>query len=130
MKKETKEKLQSMKVDDIYSLLLFALYKIKDIPEYSTMSELAYILDGEALFNFMEYFGGKTVKVPTLSEFKVIVEALLLYQYVNIEGIAYSQAVKLLDTSDTSVKEIKSCYAKLVDVLHQYRLPGEAGRQC
>ena len=120
MKKETKEKLNSMKMTDVYSLLLFALFRIKDIPEYSTISELAYILDSKYLFNFMEYFGGTTIKVPTLSEFKTVIEALLLYQYVNIEGIEYNQAVKLLDVSETSLKDIKVCYAKMVNILNGY----------
>ena len=124
MKKETKEKLQSMQMTDVYSLLLFALFKIKDVPEYSTLSEMAYILDGESLFKFMEYFGGKTIKVPTLSEFKVVVESLLLYQYVNIEGIAFNQALKLLDTSEASLKDIKVCYSKMVDVLNGYNIVG------
>ena len=122
MKKETKEKLQSMQITDVYSLLLFALYKIKDIEGYSTLSELSYILDGESLFKFMEYFGGKTITIPTLSEFKVVVEALLLYQYVIIEGISFNQAVKLLDTTEASLKDIKLCYSKLVNVLNEYNM--------
>ena len=124
MKKETKEKLQSMQMTDVYSLLLFALYKIKDIPEYSVLSELAYILDGDALFKFMEYFGGRTITVPTLAEFKVVTEALLLYQYVNMEGISFNQALKLLDTSESSLKDIKSCYTKMVDILNTYKIVG------
>ena len=122
MKKETKEKLQAMKMEDVYSLLLFALYKIKGVPEYSTLSELAYILDGTDLFTFMEYFGGKTITIPTLSEFKVVVEALLLYQYVNIEGISFNQAFKLLDTSEASSKDIKVCYAMMVEILNDYKI--------
>ena len=124
MKKETKEKLQSMQMTDVYSLLLFALYKIKDIPEYSVLSELAYILDGDALFKFMEYFGGRTITVPTLAEFKVVTEALLLYQYVNMEGISFNQALNLLDTSESSLKDIKSCYTKMVDILNTYKIVG------
>lgn len=120
MKRETKEKLQSMQLTDVYSLLLFALYKIKEVPEYSTLSELAYILDGDSLFKFLEYFGGKTIAIPTLSDFKVVTEALLLYQYVNLEGISFNQALKLLDTSGASLKDIKVCYAKMVELLNKY----------
>lgn len=121
MKRETKEKLNSMNIDDVYSLILFALFKLKESPEYSSLSEMAYILDGKHLFNFLEYFGGTTIKVPTLAEFKVVIEALLLYQYVNIEGIEYNQAVKLLDVTDEiSVKEIKACYSKMVTLLNEY----------
>lgn len=120
MKKETKEKLNSMKMTDVYSLVLFALFKLKEVPEYSSLSELSYVLDGTSLFNFLEYFGGSTIKVPTLDEFKVIIEALLLYQYVNVEGIEYNQALKLMEDSTSPISEIKNCYAKLVTILNDY----------
>lgn len=89
MKKETKEKLDSLQSTDVYSLILFAIFKMKDIPEYSTLSELAYILDKESLFNFLEYYGGTTIKVPTLDEFNQIIRALILYQAVNLEGLDF-----------------------------------------
>lgn len=121
MKRDTKEKLNSMNLTDVYSLILFALFKLKELPEYSSLSELAYVLDGKHLFNFLEYFGGTTIKVPTLAEMKVVVEALLLYQYVNIEKIEYNQAIKLLDiTEEIALKDIKECYKKLVDLLSNY----------
>ena len=121
MKRDTKEKLNSMNITDVYSLILFALYKLKELPEYSSLSELAYVLDGKHLFNFLEYFGGTTIKIPTLAEFKIVIEALLLYQYVNIEKIEYNQALKLLDvTEDITLKEIKLCYNKMVDLLNDY----------
>lgn len=122
MKRDTKEKLNSMKMTDVYSLIMFALFKLREVPEYSSLSELAYILDGKHLFNFLEYFGGTTIKIPTLAEFKVVIESLLLYQYVNIENIEYNQAIKLLDiTEDISIKDVKNCYAKLVDILNTYK---------
>ena len=120
MKKETKEKLSAMKMTDVYSLILFAMFKMKEIPEYSTLSELSYVLDGKSLFNFLEYFGGTTITVPTMKEFKVMVEALLLYQYINIEGISYNQAIKLIDDSEVAMRDVKNCYTKLVDILHDY----------
>lgn len=40
-----KEQLQSLKQSDWYSLMLFALYQLFGIPEYSSISELAYVLD-------------------------------------------------------------------------------------
>lgn len=30
---------------DTYSLILFTLFKLRDIPEYATLSELVYILE-------------------------------------------------------------------------------------
>lgn len=120
MRKAVKEKLEGLEMTDVYSMILFAVYKMKDIPEYSTLSELAYILDNDSLFNFLEYFGGMTIKVPTMKEFKLVINALLLYQYVDIEGIPFQQALKLLDSEDYKAAEIKSCYFKVKEVLNNY----------
>lgn len=120
MRKAVKEKLEGLEMTDVYSMILFAVYKMKDIPEYSTLSELAYILDNDSLFNFLEYFGGMTIKVPTMKEFKLVINALLLYQYVDIEGIPFQQALKLLDSEDYKTAEIKSCYFKVKEVLNNY----------
>ena len=37
--------LEELDKRDIYSLILLILYRLKEIPEYSTLSELVYILD-------------------------------------------------------------------------------------
>jgi len=120
MRKAVKEKLEGLEMTDVYSMILFAVYKMKDIPEYHTLSELAYILDNDSLFNFLEYFGGMTIKVPTMKEFKLVINALLLYQYVDIEEIPFQQALKLLDSEDYKTAEIKSCYFKVKEVLNNY----------
>ena len=77
-----REQLDSLKVTDIYSLILFTLYKLKDIPEYSTLSELAYILDKKSLLNFFEYFGGTTITIPTLKDFKLVIISSYIIFYV------------------------------------------------
>lgn len=50
--------IENLKQTDFYSLLLFSLFKMTDIPEYSSISQLAYVLDRENLLNLCEYFGG------------------------------------------------------------------------
>ena len=52
---------------DTYSLAMFILYKLTNIPEYSINGELPYILDKKNLLNFCNYFGGRTIRVPTLT---------------------------------------------------------------
>lgn len=120
MRKETMEKLSALEREDIYSLLLFALFKMRDDPGYSSISELAYLLNGKSLYNLLEFYGGQTIKVPTLKEFNTVVQALLLYQFINIEKIEYSQAITLVDTTYCTEKEIKECYSKMVDILIDY----------
>ena len=74
-----KTEIAKLKEMDVYSLMLFALYKIKDIPEFSTLSEMAYVLDKDNLLKLCEYFGGLTIKIPTVEELQSIIYALVLY---------------------------------------------------
>jgi hypothetical protein len=115
-----KEDLNLLKVNDIYSLMLFAIYKMKDIPEYATLSELSYVLKKDSLLNFFEYFGGTTIKVPTMGEFKVVIKALMLYQYVKIENIEFNKAVKMIDLEETKLKDVKQCFCVIGDILDKY----------
>ncbi len=118
-----KEELQKLKTTDLFSLLLFVLYKIRDIDEYSTISELAYVLDKENLLNLCEYFGGLTIKVPTIDELESIINSLLLYQYINIDGYSYNEAVKKIGFESHQLRKIKKDYNKIVDILNDYSFP-------
>lgn len=122
MKKETKKILETMNQEDIYSIILHALFRLKDTPEYASLSELAYLLNGKSLMNLLEYYGGQTITIPTIKEFRVVVNSLLLYQYVNIEGMEMSQAEKLIKSDTYSLKEIRDCYVKMVDILNDYNV--------
>jgi hypothetical protein len=119
MRKQTKEKLDSLEMTDVYSLMLFSIFKMKDIPEYSTLSELAYILDKESLFNFLEYYGGTTITVPTIHEFNQIIRALLLYQAVNLEGVDFNKAFKNIE-SEFQTNDTREAYFKIVSILDKY----------
>lgn len=88
-----KTELDNLRTKDIYSLILFALFKLKDLPEYASLSELAYILDKENLLKLCEFFGGMTITIPTMQELESIVYSLVLYQYINIDGMQYNEAV-------------------------------------
>jgi hypothetical protein len=116
----TKKDLTILKDVDIYSLSMFALYKLTDVPEYSAISELSYILDRENMLKFCEYFGGTTIKVPTIEELHSIMALLLLYQYVNIEGMDYQDAIRLIGYESKDLRKVKSIYTKLCRILENY----------
>lgn len=118
--KRTKEDFDNLSKEDIYSLMLFALYKVKDVPEYSTLSELAYILDKQSLLNFLEYYGGTTITIPKLTDLKTITNALLLYEYINLRNETLGNAVKLLGCKDYELDAVRSVYYKLCKVLSRY----------
>lgn len=111
--------LNTLNKTDVYSLLLFTLYKMHDDPKYSTLSELCYILDGENLSKFLTYYGGMTITVPTLRDFRLMLQTLLLYQYVNLEKGTFEEALKVLSNEFTE-KELKETYSKLLEVISSY----------
>ena len=92
MKSNIIKALEEMDKKDISSLILFALYKLKDVPEYSTISELPYILDSDSFIRFLNYYGGKTVKVPTVDEFNKIVDSILVYSIKENDGKTIEEA--------------------------------------
>jgi len=116
----TAEELNKLKDQDIYSLILFSLFKIRDIPEYASLSELVYILDKYSLLKLCEYFGGMTLKIPTIEELESIVYTLVLYQFVDIEHKEYNDAIKLLGCSNEMLKKVKHTYKYLSKILDKY----------
>ena len=112
--------LNSMNKDDIYSLMLFTLYKMKDIPDYLTLSELCYVIDGNNLARFLSYFCGMTITIPTLKDLRLVLQGLTLYQYVNVEGGSFEDGLKAVIGDEFSPDQIKEIYAKIVEVVSNY----------
>ena len=119
-KKEISEKLNELKATDVYSLLLFAIYKLSGNPKYSTLSELSYILDKDNLLKFLTYYGGKTISIPTLEELSLLLDALFLYNYVNLNNLEFAEALKLLDKSNSQQKEVIELYKVICNILSKY----------
>lgn len=115
-----REKIEQLKEPDIYSMLLFALFKLKNDPKYSTLSELAYLVDYNSLLNIFEYFGGLTIKVPTISEFKLVLNALILFEKVNIGNVDYNTALREFDKTKNELQEIEKTYTTLCKVIKDY----------
>lgn len=112
--------LNNMKARDTMSMVLFVLYKLSENPEYSTLSELSYILDGTSLSNLLDYYGGMTITIPTKAEFAIVVDTLLLYQYHQMDKMSFDEAVKLLGKTGDQLKEIKDCYQKVYKIIEKY----------
>lgn len=118
-----KSTLNSLQLSDIYSLMLFIMYKVQDIPEYAVLSELCYLLDGSNLTRLLTYFAGKTVTFPTEEEFAVVTSALLMYQYININGESYANAqAKLTDLTAKQKDKASELYLKIIPIMRQYNI--------
>lgn len=110
-------------LSDIYSLMLFVLYKLKDIPEYSILSELCYLLDGNNLTRLLTYFAGRTVTFPTEAEFAKMANAMLMFQYINIEGDSFVAAQsRLNDLTKKQKDEVSELYLKILPIMKQYNI--------
>lgn len=112
--------LNALKEKDLYTLLLFVLYKTKDIPEYSTLSELAYLLDKNSLLTLCEYYGGLTITIPTITELEMILNALLLYQKVDIEKQDLKEQLKMFNLPNEDRKKLLAAYEEVKKTVANY----------
>lgn len=117
-----KNELNNLKLNDTYSLLLFVLYRLSSVQEYSGISELAYVLDEQNFLNLCEYFGGLTIKIPTIQELKDMTDALMLYQFVDIEGMNYNAAVDKIGYAPSQMRHIKKIYKNMKAIMKDYKL--------
>lgn len=112
--------LNNLRERDLYSLSLFSLYKLIGTAEYSSLSEMVYVLDKDNLLNLCEYFGGQTIRIPTIDELTNLVYSLLLYQYVKIEKMPYEKGIELIGHESKDLRQVKANYRKLCEVLDKY----------
>lgn len=119
-----KDDLAVLGTSDTYSMAMFMLYKLIEDPEYSAISELPYILDKDNLLSLCTYFGGKTIKIPTLSELSSILHIILIYQYVHVNKMGFEDAVKLAGYTNVDLRKVKHIYNKLSKVLENYDFIG------
>ena len=112
--------LEELDEKDIYSLLLFVLFKLKDDSKYSTLSELVYVLNKDSLFNLLSVFGGLTITIPKIKDLQLVVSGLLIYQLVNIEGKDLTTSIKDIKTGEYTEAEHRDVYLKICEVVSTY----------
>ena len=114
--------LDELTKNDIYSLMLYVLYQNQKVPELAALSELTYILDRPSLLKLCQYFGGETLKIPTIDELKYLLLSLNLYQQVNIENQDLERCLASIDEPHNVIKLIKQNYESICDIMHNVRL--------
>ena len=107
------DSLNKLKERDIYSKILMILYKLKDDDKYSTLSSLVWALDKENLLAFLTIFEGVELKVPKITDLKLIVGALQVYQLVQFESKDLNDALKDVLTSEMSLEDLKDAYFRI-----------------
>ena len=112
--------LEELDKKDIYSVILFCLYKLKNNEKYSTLSELIYILDNDNFIKFINYFGGKTITVPTINELSNILNALLVLEQMENNNIDIDTAMKNVNIKSIDKKYILENIDILKQILTEY----------
>ena len=115
-----KTELNNLTNNDIYSMILFALYKSHEIPEYSSISELSYILDKDNLLKLCEFYGGQTIKIPTIKDIEDYMNALLVYQQVNIEHKNLEKVLCEMKRKNGSALKVEENYKQISELLKEY----------
>lgn len=114
--------LESLKDMDLYSLSMFLLYKLKNVPKFSTLSELPYLLDRDNLLKLCKYLGGQTIRIPTIEELNNMMRTLLLYQYHVIEGREWKLSLQLVGYNSSEYRNAKKNFNMLMTVLKDYNI--------
>lgn len=117
LNKKVKEMLEELNEDDIYSELSQAMYKLSENPSYLVLSRLVYLLDNKSFLNLIKYFGGKTITLPTLSQYKILTKAFILFIYTTDKEIPINDAKALITNSDSEWAEILKVYKSVAEVL-------------
>lgn len=114
------EIVANLQKQDVYSILCSFLYDLKDVPEYSTLSELCYLTDTDSFMHLVNYFGGKTVRFPDKKELADLIQVLLLFQYYEVEKRHWKDAVVLAGFDPSKGKFAKNQLDRLKETMKKY----------
>jgi uncharacterized protein Smg (DUF494 family) len=117
--------LEQLDKKDIYSLILFILYNLKEVPEYSTLSELVYILDNENFIKLLNYYGGKTITIPTTDELSNVLNALVVYEKKENTDKNVSDILKEVGVQNKDINETIKILEMIPDILKNYEFNRE-----
>ena len=78
--------------NDLYYLSLMILSA--KIGTNSILPEIIFLLDEKSLNNLLCYYGGQTVKIPTLQDLRDSLYGILIYYYYDIQGNSWKESFK------------------------------------
>lgn len=112
--------LDKLTTSDIYSLMMFALYKSTELPEYSTLSQLSYLLDKDSLLRLCEVYGGLMIKLPTIAEIEKLLNALLVFQLVDVEKNNLEETLIKFKNKNEHIDTLENDYLQIRQLLSSY----------
>lgn len=112
--------LEELDKQDIYSLILFTLYRLKDVSEYSVLSELVYILDEKSFSRFLSYFEGQTIKIPRIQDLRNIINALLFYERKSNTDLTDDEILADLNVSEKEKDTLYETINLISEIIKEY----------
>lgn len=109
--------INKFKTKDIYNLMLYILYKVSDDPQYSTLSQLSYILNKEDLLKLCSCYGGLTIKIPSIDELELMLNALFVFYEVDIQKQDMTKTLNNFQTTISERYKIKKAYSAIKNTL-------------
>ena len=113
-----KNSLDKLSKKDVYSLLLFVLFKCRDIPELATISKLVYLLDEENFLKLIKYFSGQTITIPTIEDIRKLIYLLIMYQEVEINKSDIAESINSIPEELRS--SVLDNYDLIVSIMKEY----------
>lgn len=113
-----KDDLNTLTKQDTYSLLLFALYKLKEDPKYSTLSQLAYVLSYDDMIKLSKVLGGLTITIPDIKDIQALLDGLSIYDKIDLNN--FNSEETLSQYNKTSV----DMYLLIRNLLKEYIISG------
>lgn len=112
--------IDKLNKEDTYALMMVLLYASKNNLKYSALNELAYILDEKSFKNFIKYYGGQVIRVPTYEEMQGALKTLLLYQFYKVENKDWQTALKMAGFSSSETFSAKRRLIKFIEHIDDY----------
>lgn len=112
-----KTNIQTLTEKNIYSLLLFVLYKMINDDEYSDLSKLIYLMSKEDFYKLCHFYGGKTIKIPTVEQLNLLLDAMQVWNDVTFENKSVTESIR---AHKFNGKDVVPVYNKICDAIKEY----------
>lgn len=113
-----KNSLDKLSTKDVQSMLMFVLFKLREIPEVAPLSQLVYLLDENSLIKLLKYFGGQTITFPTIEDLRILIHTLTLYKSVDIDHDDFDS--KLAEVPSEILTPVTDLYNEVKDLMEEY----------
>lgn len=108
---------------DLYYLSLMVISS--RLGDKSLLPELIFLLNEDSLNKLIYYFGGETIRVPTVSELRDYLYGILIYYYFDIEGLNWYSAINKmgLEYSGQLSRKLSKLRKQVINELQDIKIP-------